>query len=83
MGKKVKLTKEMILTALKKGKVSYIPISGYISPSRAKKFLLKIAEHIEDTDEIDLSIAFNRRPKASKIATHKQGLKTLSQEKQR
>ena len=80
MQKKIKLTKEQILTALQKGKISYI--GGDITPSQAKKHLLKIAEHVDKQEEVDLSVAFEKRSPC-KIATHSATLKNNTHQNHR
>ena len=61
----VKLTKEMVLNAIAKGKVSYNlrGNSESFTPARAKSFLLKKIDDIEQGEkEIDLSLAFDHDP---------------------
>jgi len=83
MTQKIKLTKEQILTALNKGKVSYHAIGGHITPFQARKRLLKMAEHIDELKEVDLSIAFDKRPQPIRISTHNPSTKNSALQNQR
>lgn len=58
----VKLTKEQILRALRNGKVTYRPIGGHMTPVQAQKHLLKIADRLDEMEEVDLSLAFDHTP---------------------
>ena len=61
----VKLTKEMVVNAIAKGKVSYNLRGNFESftPAKVKSFLLKKIDAIERGEkEIDLSLAFDHDP---------------------
>ena len=88
---KVKPTKEMILTAVKKGKVTYHTTGrsnsteSILLPSKAKEALLKLADKIENgqQQEVDLSIAFDRDPTAIKVTIHKGKRRKIAYQNQR
>lgn len=83
MAQKMKLTKEQILTALNKGKVSYRTMGGQMSPIQARKYLLKIVDHIDELEEVDLSIAFDKRPQPTRVSTHNASRKNSILQNQR
>ena len=83
MAQKMKLTKEQILTALNKGKVSYRTMGGQMTPIQARKYLLKIADHIDELEEVDLSIAFDKRPQPIRVSTHNASRKNSILQNQR
>ena len=61
----IKLTKEMVLSAIEKGKVTYNLHGSTIAvaPTLAKEYLLRKIESIENGEqEVDLSIVFGHRP---------------------
>ncbi len=65
----IKLTKELVVNAIRKGKVTYNlqGTASSMTPLMVKEYLLRKVEAIENgEEEIDLSLAFDRRPNASK-----------------